>query len=118
MDVKNYSFLDLVVSFVVISTIVLAIVGGVFVSVSTNRELSNINETWFYLKGIGFFLGVLFVTSLFTWMWYGGASSKLWYWLPPFCFFFWFGRWQKWVFVLLLVAVIIVGLMKHVSEPF
>lgn len=70
MDVKNYSFLDLVVLFVVISTIIVAIVGAVFVGSSPNREGGNGNEAWFYLRGIGFFLGMLFVTSLFTWMLY------------------------------------------------
>ena len=118
MNIKNYSFLDLVVLFVVTSTIIGAIVGSVFVDSSPNREGSNGNEAWFYLKGTGFFLGMFLVPSLITWMLYGGANSKLWYFLPPFCFFFWCNRLQKWILVMLLVVVVLIGIIKHVSEPF
>jgi len=109
---RRFSILDLLV--------VLAFLLGYFDIILNmllyNRQvvfgLSDQGALIYYIGKASPLLTVFGVSSILTWMIYDGVDSPLWKWFPPFCFFFWCNRWQKWALVILLIVSTLIGMIS------
>jgi hypothetical protein len=118
MSPKKYSTLDFFVLSIIVLTFLALAINTVVSQYLPRDEVLDRAATAFYIEKAMLFITILFIPLILTWMLYGGVNSSLWNWLPPFCFFFWCTKWQRWVFVLLFLGAILAGLVKLAGEPF
>jgi hypothetical protein len=111
---RKYSGLDIFVVIVYGLAFLIVIFNICFVDPLSKKE----NIVIDYVNYSVPIMSVFWVSVLLTWIIHGGADSRLWYWLPPLCFFFWCNRWQRWAFVILTVVAGLFGMASSYLESF
>jgi hypothetical protein len=111
MAVRRYSSLDILVVLVFVLSFIGMAIHILCYDKQAGMEFREQPLLVYWVDGLGqIFIPTVGVAALLTWIVYGGADSRLWYWLPPFCGFFYLNRWQKKTLVVLLVLMIVAGI--------
>jgi heme/copper-type cytochrome/quinol oxidase subunit 4 len=111
---QRYSLLDILVVIVYGLGFLIIALNMFFANPLSNRENTMID----YINSSFPIVSIFFVSVLLTWIIYEGADSRLWYWLPPLCFFFWCNRLGKQIIVILTVLAVILGMASSYLGPF
>lgn len=112
MRERKHSNLDFLVIFFYALAFLQVIVNMLWFDREAAIELRDQSALLSYVNNATPMLVVFVLSSILTWMIYGGAKSLLWKWLPPFCFFFWCNTWQRWVLVILIVLSTLLAMVQ------
>jgi hypothetical protein len=104
MSQKKYSGLDLLVGVVYGVGFLMVIANILWFDLEAELEFREQPALLHYVNAARPLFVTFAVASVLTWMIHGGVDSRLWRWLPPFCFFFWCNNWQKWVVVSIIIG--------------
>jgi hypothetical protein len=118
MSKEKYSTLDLIVIFVFALLFFQVVVYMLWFDPEAALEFREQRAIIYYIDAAKPLFAIYAISSLLTWMIFGGSESHLWKWLPPFCFFFWCNRWQKWMLVSLIILGTLVGIIASALGPF
>ena len=111
MDKRKYTILDLLVFFIYALAFLLVIVNFLWFDHEAAVQLKEQSFLVHYINSAKPLFVVFGVSTLLTWMIFGGADSRLWKWLPPLCCFFWCNRWQKWVLISVIIFFTLFGMI-------
>ena len=114
----KYTSLDILVIIVCALMVSIAIARSIWIEYQIHSPHPKQGSFFYFLNESLPLLAIFTMSSILTWMIYGGAHSPLWRWLPPLCFCFWTNYWQRWVIVVLMTLGVIIGMMGWFLGPF